>query len=142
VAEFILDARIEASSHSLLRLSLSELRLQDDGRFPWLVLIPRRAGAVELFDLAAEDQTMLLAELAFAGRAVRALGAAFGLPVEKLNIANLGNVVPQLHWHVVGRSAADPCWPGPVWGQGEAQKLTPEQVEAARKAVNSALAGG
>lgn len=139
MAEFTIDPRIEASSFPVARLSLSDVRLQDDARFPWLVLVPRRAGAVELFDLASLDQTMLLAELAFAGRAVRALGEAQGRPVEKLNVANLGNVVPQLHWHVVGRRADDPCWPGPVWGQGEAVRLTDAQRDAALQTVRQAL---
>ncbi len=123
----------------MARLSLSDVRLQDDARFPWLVLIPRRAGAVELFDLASVDQTMLLAELAFAGRAVRALGSELGRPVEKLNLANLGNLVPQLHWHVVGRRADDACWPGPVWGQGEVVRLSDTDREAALAAVKRAL---
>jgi diadenosine tetraphosphate (Ap4A) HIT family hydrolase len=134
VAEFALDPRIAATSHPLESLPLSELRLQDDGRFPWAVLIPRRAEAVELADLSRADQRVLLDEIAEAGRLVRAVGAAWHLPVEKLNIANLGNVTPQLHWHVVGRRAADPCWPGPVWGQGTAQPLSEAQVAAARAA--------
>jgi diadenosine tetraphosphate (Ap4A) HIT family hydrolase len=134
VAEFRLDPRITASSHALASLGLSELRLQDDGRFPWAVLIPRQAEAVELADLSRADQQDLLEEIAVAGRLVRAIGAAWHLPVEKLNIANLGNVTPQLHWHVVGRRAADPCWPGPVWGQGTAQPLSEAQVAAAQAA--------
>jgi len=134
VGEFALDPRITASSHAVASLALSELRLQDDGRFPWAVLVPRVAGAVELADLPRADQQVLLDEIAAAARWVRAVGTAWGLAVDKLNIANLGNVTPQLHWHVVGRRAADPCWPGPVWGQGTAVYLSPAQVEAARAA--------
>lgn len=131
---FCLDPRIAATSHPLVSLALSDLRLQDDGRFPWAVLIPRVAGAVELADLSRADQSVLLDEIALAGALVRSTGAAWGLPVEKLNIANLGNVTPQLHWQVVGRRADDPCWPGPVWGQGVAQPLTDGQIAAARAA--------
>jgi diadenosine tetraphosphate (Ap4A) HIT family hydrolase len=118
VADFALDPRIEASSRLVAELGLCQVRLQDDARFPWLVLIPRRAGAVELFDLSREDQITLLAEGELASHAVRALGEAEGRAVEKLNIANLGNVVAQLHVHVIGRRSDDPHWPGPVWGQG------------------------
>lgn len=134
MAEFGLDPRITASSHAVASLALSELRLQDDGRFPWAVLIPRVSGAVELADLARGEQQVLLDEIAAAGRWVRALGEVWALPVEKLNIANLGNVTPQLHWHVVGRRASDPCWPGPVWGQGTAHPLSPARVADARGA--------
>jgi len=134
VAEFQLDPRITSSSHAVATLGLSELRLQDDGRFPWAVLIPRVAGAVELADLSPEDQQVLLDEIAGAGRWVRAVGAVWALPVEKLNIANLGNVTPQLHWHVVGRRGSDPCWPGPVWGQGMAEPLPEQRIAAARAA--------
>jgi diadenosine tetraphosphate (Ap4A) HIT family hydrolase len=133
VAEFVLDPRIAASSHAVASLALCELRLQDDGRFPWAVLVPRVAEAVELSDLTREQQQTLLDEIALAARWVRALGEAWALPVEKLNIANLGNVTPQLHWHVVGRRSSDPCWPGPVWGQGVALPLDPVQRADSRR---------
>lgn len=134
VAEFVLDPRISATSHALASLELCDLRLQDDARFPWVVLSPRRFGAVELADLTYSEQCRLLLEIQIAGRFVRALGEAWSKPVEKLNIANLGNVTPQLHWHVVGRRADDPCWPGPVWGQGAPAPLARERVDAARVA--------
>eukprot|EP01039_Chlorochromonas_danica_P011900 gene11900-13445_t len=110
-------------------LDLCELRLQDDGRFPWVVLSPRRVGAVELADLAYAEQCQLLVEIDLAGRLVRTLGQTWSRPVQKLNIANLGNVTPQLHWHIVGRRSDDPCWPGPVWGQGTPEPLGREAVE-------------
>jgi len=132
VAEFRLDPRIAASSHAIAMLDLCELRLQDDGRFPWVVLSPRRVGAVELADLAYAEQCKLLVEIDLAGRLVRTLGQAWSRPVQKLNIANLGNVTPQLHWHIVGRRSDDPCWPGPVWGQGTPEPLGREAVETVR----------
>ncbi len=134
MGEFELDPRIETTSHPVARLAVSELRLQDDGRLPWAVLIPRVAGAVELADLSLAQQHLLLDEIALAGRWVRAVAAPWGLAVDKLNIANLGNVTPQLHWHVVGRREGDPCWPGPVWGQGTPEPLTAGQVATARAA--------
>jgi diadenosine tetraphosphate (Ap4A) HIT family hydrolase len=132
VAEFVLDPRITASSHGIAALDLCDLRLQDDSRFPWVVLSPRRVGAVELADLSYGDQCRLLVEIDLAGRLVRALGEAWSRPVQKLNIANLGNVTPQLHWHIVGRRSDDPCWPGPVWGQGAPEPLVSEIVDNAR----------
>jgi diadenosine tetraphosphate (Ap4A) HIT family hydrolase len=113
-------------------LDLCELRLQDDARFAWAVLTPRRALAVELADMTYRDQCRCLLEIDLAGRLVRALGEAWSRPVQKLNIASLGNVTPQLHWHVVGRRSDDPCWPGPVWGQGTPVPLGRETLETAR----------
>ena len=113
---FKLDPRLEASSAHLLHLEVCEVRLQLDARFPWLVLVPRRLGARELEDLAPDDLVILTHETVAAGRAVKALGFASGEAVEKLNVGALGNIVPQLHLHVIGRRASDPAWPGPVWG--------------------------
>jgi len=117
---FVLDPAFAASAAPLISLTLCEARLQKDRRFPWLVLIPRRANARELEDLTGEDRARFMAEIILAGAAVRAMGAAMGRPVEKLNIGLLGNITPQLHAHVVGRRPDDPAWPGPVWGHGEA----------------------
>jgi len=101
---------------------LCHVRLQDDARFPWLILIPRVAGAVELEDLPEADRAILMEETVRAGHAVRALGAAVGRPVEKLNVAAIGNVTAQLHIHVVGRRKDDGLWPEPVWGRGAAER--------------------
>lgn len=115
------DARIEAASAFVADLPLCQVRLQDDARWPWLVLIPRGAGLREIEDLSGDDRRLLLDEVVAAGAAVRRLGEAADQPVEKLNVAALGNVVPQLHVHVVGRRADDEAWPGPVWGAGQAR---------------------
>jgi hypothetical protein len=78
-------------------------------------------------------------EIVIAGRAVRAMGSAWGRPVEKLNVAAIGNIVAQLHVHVVGRRADDPAWPGPVWGFGTAEPLREENATAALAAALSVL---
>ena len=99
---------------------LCQVRLQDDARFPWLILIPRIEGAVEVEDLTPDQRAQLIEETVRAGALVRALGEAVGRPVEKLNIGAIGNVTAQLHVHVVGRRRDDGLWPDPVWGRGPA----------------------
>ena len=129
---FETDPRLLAHSAALTPMPLCDVRLQDDARFPWLVLIPRVADATELDDLSRDQRLALMDEIAAAGEMVRALGQAMGRPVEKLNVAALGNVTAQLHVHVVGRRRDDPLWPDPIWGRGEAVRLG--EAELARLA--------
>ncbi|MCE9664561.1 HIT family protein [Halomonas sp. M5N1S17] len=111
-----LDERLVQDSYPVTELSLCQVRLMDDARFPWLVLIPRRSGVSEIFDLSEEDQQRLWYEATQVGRMLKALAKG-----DKLNIASLGNVVTQLHVHVVVRRRGDAAWPAPVWGHGEAE---------------------
>jgi diadenosine tetraphosphate (Ap4A) HIT family hydrolase len=136
---FELDPAFMLTSEALPGLALCEARLQRDARFPWIVLIPRIDRAFELEDLSVEERAMLMAEIVVAGEAVRAVGAALGRPVEKLNVGQLGNLTRQLHVHIVGRRANDPCWPGPVWGQGTAEAYGADALEAALAASTGAL---
>ena len=138
--DFALDWRIAASSHPLAKLRLCEARLQDDARFPWVVLIPRRAGLVELADLPPRDTARLWDEALLVGEAARAIGGALGRPVLKLNHGQLGNVVEQFHVHVVGRRADDVAWPHPVWGFGAAEPYGPEALRTVLDAARRALA--
>jgi len=138
---FVLDPAFAATSEPLVSLGLCEARLQNDARFPWIVLVPRIAGAVELEHLDLAQRGRLLEEVIAAGRAARAIGAAFSRPIAKLNVGQLGNVTRQLHVHVVGRREDDPCWPGPVWGQGKPEAYAQEALARARAAAVSALAG-
>lgn len=110
---FSVAPAFEAGSIAAAEWPLCHVRLQDDARFPWLILIPRVEGAVELEDLSVEQRTMLMEETVRAGALVRRLGA-----VEKLNVGAIGNVTAQLHVHVVGRRRDDGLWPDPVWGRG------------------------
>src|SRR5687767_7387015 len=100
-----IDPAILAASHAVAEQPHCLVRLQDDARYPWLVLLPRAEGARELEDLSEPARRALLDAVVLSGNAVRAAGAALGRPVEKLNVGALGNVVPQLHVHVVGRRA-------------------------------------
>lgn len=120
---FELDSRLASDSHPLCRFELCELRLMDDANYPWLILVPHVIGARELIDLDARQRRQLSDET---DRAARLLRDAFR--PHKLNVAALGNVVDQLHVHVVARFEADPAWPAPVWGRVEANPYTPEAL--------------
>lgn len=136
---FDLASAFLATSHAVCDLGLCHVRLQADVRFAWLVLIPRVEDAREIEDLAREDRMRLLNEVVSTGAAVRAVGAALGRTVEKLNIGQLGNVTPQLHVHVVGRRADDPAWPGPVWGVAGGVDYSTEALQRALEAARAAL---
>ncbi len=113
---FELDAVLAQDTHAVCELPLCSVRLMDDARFPWLVLVPRVSGARELMDLDETQRAPLWQEIARASEALRALCTPY-----KLNVAALGNVVEQLHVHVIGRFRDDAAWPRPVWGVGTAQ---------------------
>lgn len=136
---FELHPAFPPTSEALGELALCHVRLQADARYPWVVLIPRIAGARELDDLSANDRAALMEEVVLAGGAVRAIGEALGRPVEKLNVGALGNVTPQLHVHVVGRRVDDAAWPGPVWGAGAAEPYGAEPLATAMEAARRAL---
>jgi diadenosine tetraphosphate (Ap4A) HIT family hydrolase len=139
ISGFILDPAFAATSFKLGDLSLCEARLQDDARYPWIVLIPRLPGLREVEDLDPARRAALMEEAVAAGAAVRSVGAGRGLAVDKLNLGALGNVTPQLHLHVVGRRTGDPAWPGPVWGHSAALPYGPEARDAAVAAAKAAL---
>ena len=111
--EFTLDPRLESDTIAVGDLALSSVLLLNDARFPWLVLVPRRPGASEITDLSDADAATLMQEVRIATRVLLELSKP-----DKINVGALGNVVPQLHVHVVGRFRSDPAWPGPVWGFG------------------------
>lgn len=140
MAEFQLDPAFVATSHAVIDLPLCEVRLQDDARYPWLVLIPRLPGLRELEDLSPTDRARLMEETIRAGSAVRAVGALLGLRIDKLNVGALGNVTAQLHVHVVGRRGDDPAWPGPVWGHSPAQAFDEAVRDAAIATARKGLA--
>ena len=110
---FELSPRLVADSIFLTDWPLCQLRLMDDARFPWLILVPRRPGLEEWTELSSADQVALSAEIAQAGRGLARLFAP-----KKLTVGALGNIVRQMHVHVIARFETDAAWPGPVWGQG------------------------
>ena len=116
-AGFVPDPAFEAGSVFAADWPLCHVRLQDDARLPWLILIPRRPGAVEIDDLPPADRALLMEEVVRAGDLVRTLALSLDRPIDKLNVAALGNVTAQLHVHIVGRRRDDGLWPDPVWGK-------------------------
>ena len=132
MTDFVLDPRLAADTAFIADGPLSQVRLMDDTRFPWLVLVPRVNGISEWLELDGGQQRLLLAEINQAGQLIRAQPG-----VEKLNIGALGNIVRQLHVHLTGRHEGDPAWPGPVWGHGAAVRHAPAalatQIDAWRR---------
>lgn len=121
---FVLHERLEADTVSLGQSRLCEIRLMNDSNWPWILLVPRVAGVREIYQLTKEQQQQLLAESSMLGEGMMDL---FG--GDKLNVAALGNMVPQLHLHHIVRFEGDPAWPGPVWG-----KLSPTRYGGAELA--------
>jgi diadenosine tetraphosphate (Ap4A) HIT family hydrolase len=112
MSSFILHPRLVADSVFVRDLGLCQLRLQNQKLVPWLVLVPRRPGLTEIFDLAGSEQIQLIQEISEVSRLVSSV-----FKPDKLNVAALGNLVPQLHVHVVARYHHDPAWPQPAWGR-------------------------
>jgi diadenosine tetraphosphate (Ap4A) HIT family hydrolase len=132
---FALDPRLAADTLAVGDLSLSRALLMNDSRYPWLVLVPRGENLREIVDLETEARAALIEEIAAASRFVR------GLPgVEKINVGALGNVVAQLHVHVLGRAVGDPAWPGPVWGVGTARRYDESRASRLIAEIRAGLA--
>lgn len=132
---FSLDPRLTADTLPVCDLPISIVRLMNDARFPWIVLVPRRSGASEILDLPSADRHQLFNEIVQVSSAVKMLCAP-----KKLNVATIGNIVPQLHVHVVARNESDAAWPRPVWGVGTAEPYTQANAEAFAASLKRALA--
>ena len=131
---FTLHPQLAADTFVLGDFSLCRLLLMNEANFPWFILVPRRAGIREIFELSDDDQQQLLRE---SSHLARLLVGTFR--ADKLNIAALGNLVPQLHLHHVVRHRDDPCWPAPVWGKLAARSYGSDQVGEIRNVLTPAL---
>jgi len=120
-----MDSRLQQDCQVLGDFPLCRLLLSKDANYPWFILVPKRAGVSEVFDLSPQDQAQLWKETTSLAEALKDEFAA-----DKMNIATLGNVVSQLHMHVIVRRRVDAAWPAPVWGKVAALEYTQEQVEA------------
>ncbi len=131
---FTLHPTLAQDTVEVTRLALCRVLLMKDSRFPWLILVPEREGAREIHDLPADDRALLIEEIAQASQVLQRL-----FRPDKMNVGALGNVVPQLHVHVVARKASDSAWPGPVWGSGEAVLYGKAELEELRRGLEMML---
>ncbi len=132
---FVLHPRLEADTEFIADFALSRVLAMNDARYPWLILVPRRERLTEIHELAASDRETLMEEIARAGAALKTYSNA-----AKINVGALGNLVPQLHIHIVGRNPGDAAWPGPVWGQGTPVPYEAKALKAFVKDVGMAIA--
>lgn len=128
--DFQLHERLQADTFELGEWQLSRLLLLNDRRFPWLILVPRRPDLSELHDLGESDLQLLMQELARASELLKRVTGA-----DKINVGALGNIVSQLHLHVIARFESDEAWPGPVWGCGHAIPYSEAEVAALQTAL-------
>jgi diadenosine tetraphosphate (Ap4A) HIT family hydrolase len=131
---FTVDERLQKDTVGVASLSLCRVLLMNDSSFPWLVLVPAREGMREIYELGIRDRSVLIEEVAAASEIIRDLFAP-----DKINIGALGNLVPQLHIHIIGRLRTDPAWPGPVWGAGTARPYSEEELNAVAGRIKEAF---
>lgn len=131
---FTLDSRLQQDTLLIGDFPLCRLLLMNDASYPWFILVPRREAVSELFQLDNADQQALWLETT---RLAETLKDAF--VADKMNVATLGNVVSQLHMHVIVRRREDAAWPAPVWGKHPAKAYEPEQIAAARERLRLVL---
>lgn len=131
---FVLDQRLQEDTYVLGDFPLCRLLLSRDANYPWFILVPRRADVSELFQLDDSDQAQLWRETTTLAETLKNSFAA-----DKMNVATLGNVVSQLHMHVIVRRRTDAAWPAPVWGSKAAIAYTPEQVTDIRERLKTVL---
>ena len=131
-SRYELHPQLADDTAPVIELALCEVRLMDDANHPWLVLVPKVPDAVELIDLTAAQRTLLTAEIDDAARVLKAL-----FQPDKLNVAAIGNQVPQLHIHIVARFKTDAAWPGTVWASDAKRPYEQTAREAIRAAADA-----
>ena len=130
---FKLNRKFLKTSHHLLDLKLCTIRLNDNSKFPWIILIPKRNKITDISDLNSKDQTLLMKEIVYASKVMKKL-----FKTSKLNVEKIGNIVPQLHIHIIARSKKDSSWPLSVWvvkGKNYSKKALKVIVDKLRKAL-------
>jgi diadenosine tetraphosphate (Ap4A) HIT family hydrolase len=135
LSTFTLHPTLARDTVEVARLPLCRALLMNDRRFPWLILVPEREAVREIHQLSPADRAALIEEIAQGSAALERL-----FHPDKLNVGALGNVVPQLHVHVLARTAGDPAWPGPVWGSGAAVPYSEGEIEEVRARLAAELA--
>jgi len=124
MTEFILDARLQADTVFIQDLKLCRMSMMNDSRYAWIILVPRRSDIREIHELNEEDRNQLMRESSSVSKFMMD-----HFQIEKMNVGALGNIVPQLHIHLIGRHSNDPAWPGPVWGHSTAVNYEKDLLE-------------
>ena len=132
---FVLDERLQNDTILIGRLPLCQVLLMNDKRYPWVILVPARNDVFETYHLSESDRTQLMKESAMVTEKM-----ADHYSSKSMNVAALGNVVPQFHMHHVVRKENDPAWPGPVWGHSPAEQYSADELEARVKDLQSLFA--
>jgi len=134
--EFELHPQLANDCIVLGDFPVCRLLLMNDANYPWFILVPRRAGATEIYHLSEQDQIAVIKESSFL-----ASNLADAFAADKMNVASLGNVVPQLHIHHIARYENDPAWPAPIWGKLSAIPFTQEQIHDVRHKLAALMSG-
>ena len=134
MSSFELHAQLAADTAPLVSLPLCEVRLMQDARYPWLILIPKVAEVTDLYQLSSGQRHQLSDEIQLCSTGLLAVTEPF-----KLNVAALGNMVAQLHIHIIARNQDDPAWPGPVWGVGSAEPYTDADLKTLTDKLQAAI---
>ena len=124
---FKIDKKFLKSSHHIIDLKLCTVRLHDNSKFPWIILIPKRNKIIDISDLNSRDQILLMKEIVYVSKIMKKL-----FKTSKLNVEKIGNIVPQLHIHIIARNKKDSSWPLPVW----VVKSKPYTVKVLRDVMN------
>ena len=130
---FKLDRKFLKTSHHLIDLKLCTIRLNDNSKFPWIILIPKKNKITDISDLNSKDQTLLMKEIVYVSKVMKKL-----FKTSKLNVEKIGNIVPQLHIHIIARSKKDSSWPLSVWvvkGKSYSKTALKVIVDKLRKAL-------
>ena len=132
--DFILHSKLAADTFEVLSLEVSQLLLMNDARYPWLILVPQVSGMRDLHNLSTKQYQAVTQEIVQVSEVVESLAQA-----HKMNVGALGNMVPQLHIHVIARQTNDAAWPAPVWGVGEAQPYSQDAAKTLIQQIASKL---
>ena len=132
---FVVHERLAADCVEVCDLPVCKVLLMNDARYPWLILVPRRDDLTDLHQIEAGEQKQVFAEITKVSKALEAIYSP-----HKLNVAALGNQVPQLHIHIIARQTDDAAWPGPVWGVGESTPYATQALTQTAARVREALA--
>ena len=132
--DFILHSKLAADTFEVLSLEVSQLLLMNDARYPWLILVPQVSGMRDLHNLSTKQYQAVTQEIVQVSEVVESLAQA-----HKMNVGALGNMVPQLHIHIIARQTNDAAWPAPVWGVGEAQPYSEDAAKTLIQKIASKL---